>query len=317
MLQHFFMEYSKIFEFLGAMFAFFLTFLLSKGLDKYLPADQGREFAVDGEKSRGKTRGLGIVFVSVFIVIALIFGKVSVESSIYLALIFLGMMTGFLDDAAKVPWGEYKKGALDLIISLLIAVTYLYFNSNIVTLAILDVSFKIPVPLYGFLIVVLCWASINVTNCTDGVDSLSATLALITLTSILMLDHSTVFNSILPIFMTTLVAYLWFNANPSSQLMGDAGSRAMGLVIAIAILQTKMPFMYLTLAGVIIVDGGIGLVKVSLKRFLKISILKNTRTPLHDHARKNLGWSNTQVVIRFAIIQVMVSLGALYLSMII
>ncbi len=316
MLSYFFADYSKVFEFFGVVLAFFITFFMSKGLDRFLPADQGRDFAVDGEKSRGKTRGLGIVFVSVFIVVALIFGKVSLESSIYLVLVFLGMMTGFLDDAAKVPWGEYKKGALDLIISLLIAVTYLYFNSNIVTLAIFDVSFKIPCVLYGFLIVVLCWASINVTNCTDGVDSLSATLTLITLTSILVLDHSTVFNSILPFFMTTLLAYLWFNANPSTQLMGDAGSRAMGLVIAIAILQTKMPFMYLVLAGVIIVDGGIGLIKVSLLRFLKISILKNTRTPLHDHARKNLGWTDTQVLVRFAIIQLMLSLGALYLAMI-
>ena len=285
-------------------------------MDRYLPADQGRDFAVEGDKSRGKTRGLGIVFVSVFIVVALIFGRFSVESLIYLVLVFLGMMTGFLDDAAKVPWGEYKKGALDLIISLLIAVTYLHFNSNIVTLALFDVSFKIPVVLYGFLIVVLCWASINVTNCTDGVDSLSATLTLITLASILMLGNSTVFNSLIPFFMTALLAYLWFNANPSSQLMGDAGSRAMGLIIAIAILQTRMPFMYLALAAVIIVDGGIGLIKVSLKRFLKISVLKNTRTPLHDHARKNLGWSNTQVLVRFAIIHAMICLSALYLSMI-
>ena len=52
-----------------------------------------------------------------------------------------------------------------------------------------------------------------------------------------------------------------------------------------------------------IVDGGIGLVKIALKRFLKISILKKTRTPLHDQVRKNLGWSDTQVVVRFLILQ--------------
>ena len=44
-------------------------------------------------------------------------------------------------------------------------------------------------------------------------------------------------------------------------------------------------------------------VKIALKRFLKISILKKTRTPLHDHVRKNLGWSDTQVVVRFLILQ--------------
>ena len=45
----------------------------------------------------------------------------------------------------------------------------------------------------------------------------------------------------------------------------------------------------------------------SLKRFLHISILKNTRTPLHDHARKNKGWSDEQVVARWLIMQCVAS----------
>lgn len=49
------------------------------------------------------------------------------------------------------------------------------------------------------------------------------------------------------------------------------------------------PFMYLLVAAVLIADGGLGLVKVSLLRFLKIHILKNTITPIHDHVRKRVG----------------------------
>ena len=52
---------------------------------------------------------------------------------------------------------------------------------------------------------------------------------------------------------------------------------------------------------------------MALLRFLKIHILKNTRTPLHDHVRKVKGWSNTQTVFRFAIIQIIVSIGTIYL----
>ena len=70
--------------------------------------------------------------------------------------------------------------------------------------------------------------------------------------------------------------------------------------------------MYLLLAIVLIVDGGLGLIKVALLRFLKIHILKNTTTPLHDHVRKNKDWSNAQVVFRFVIIQLIVSLAAIY-----
>jgi phospho-N-acetylmuramoyl-pentapeptide-transferase len=74
--------------------------------------------------------------------------------------------------------------------------------------------------------------------------------------------------------------------------------------------------MYLLFAIVFILDGGLGLVKVALLRFLKIHILKNTRTPLHDHVRKNKDWSNAQVVFRFAIIQIIVSMAAIYAVMI-
>lgn len=70
--------------------------------------------------------------------------------------------------------------------------------------------------------------------------------------------------------------------------------------------------MYLPVAAVFILDGGLGLLKVSLIRLFKIHILNHVRTPLHDHVRKNMGWSNTQTVVRFAIIQIVVSLAMVY-----
>ena len=67
------------------------------------------------------------------------------------------------------------------------------------------------------------------------------------------------------------------------------------------------------MALVLILDGGLGLVKVALLRFCKIKILKNIRTPLHDQVRKVMGWSNTQAVFRFAIIQGIIGLSVLYM----
>ena len=98
--------------------------------------------------------------------------------------------------------------------------------------------------------------------------------------------------------------------------MGDAGSRAMGIFIAITALKSGCPFLFLPVAALLIIDGGLGLIKVSFIRFLKIHILKNTTTPIHDHVRKKLGWSNAQVVFRFAIIQIVISLATVYLVMI-
>lgn len=302
----------SIIALLRAAVAFLGTFFFLKWMMPYLPSDQGREYAVDGALSKGKARGAGIVFVLVFVVTVLLFTPMKLEHIIYLILVVLAMLTGFLDDAAKTPWGEYKKGFLDLVIAVLIAVTFIHYNSTEVTLALFDVSFVIPKILFGILVVILVWAAINVTNCSDGVDGLSATLTIVTLSSAYLLIHDP-FGKLVPAFILCLFAYLWYNANPSSLLMGDAGSRAMGLFIAITMLKTQSPFLYLLLGLITILDGGLGLIKVSLKRFLKISILTHTTCPLHDHVRKNKGWSNNQVVFRFAILQIVICIAALLL----
>lgn len=302
----------SIIALLRAAVAFLGTFFFLKLMMPYLPSDQGREYAVDGALSKGKARGAGIVFVLVFVVTVLLFTPMKLEHIIYLILVVLAMLTGFLDDAAKTPWGEYKKGFLDLVIAVLIAVTFIHYNSTEVTLALFGVSFVIPKILFGILVVILVWAAINVTNCSDGVDGLSATLTIVTLSSAYLLIHDP-FGKLVPAFILCLFAYLWYNANPSSLLMGDAGSRAMGLFIAITMLKTQSPFLYLLLGLITILDGGLGLIKVSLKRFLKISILTHTTCPLHDHVRKNKGWSNNQVVFRFAILQIVICIAALLL----
>ena len=69
----------------------------------------------------------------------------------------------------------------------------------------------------------------------------------------------------------------------------------------------KQKCVFIPLALVLILDGGAGIVKVSLLRFLKIKVLVHTRTPLHDHVRKVWTWSNTHTVFRFAIIQIVIS----------
>lgn len=303
--------------FIGIMFAFLATCFFIGKFNQYLPKDIGRDFAHDGKLSAGKPRGAGFIFILVFLGSTLLFGDIKMEIVIYLILLFAAMMTGFLDDAAKAPWGEYKKGFLDLLIAIVVAISYLKYNDNTVYFAMLDVKVTIPVIVYGILIVVLVWASINVTNCADGVDGLSGTLAIITVMSIYVLNQilgtGSDMNYIILLFVVCILGYLWYNATPSRLLMGDAGSRAMGLFIAIAILKTGSPVMYLFVAAVLILDGGLGLIKVFLLRFLKIHILKNTRTPLHDQVRKVDGWSNTQTVFRFAIIQIIISVAAIYM----
>ena len=314
------LEQIPVVAFIGTVFAFVATCFMIGVFNRYLPKDIGRDYAHDGKLSAGKPRGAGIIFILVFFVSAVIFAYLDIEIFIYHILVLAAMLTGYLDDASKAPWGEYKKGLLDLIIAIATAVTYLYFNGNSVRLAIFDVSFNIPVVLYGILIVVLIWTAINVTNCADGVDGLSGTLTIITLVSIYianrLLGTGSDVNYLILLFCVCILGYLWFNATPSKLMMGDAGSRSMGLFIGLMSLKSGSPLLFLLFGIVLILDGGLGLIKVTLLRFLKIHILKNIRTPLHDQVRKVNGWSNTQTVYRFAIIQILISTITIYLILI-
>jgi len=308
--------YASIAAFAGILFAFLTTIIAISKLGGYLPKDAGRDFAHDGKLSAGKPRGAGIIFVLAFVVASVLFVPYRTENAIYLVLIIICMMTGFLDDASKSPWGEYKKGFLDLCVAALVAITFLHYNASVVELAMFGGKFTMPPVVFALLTVVLVWTSVNVTNCSDGVDGLSGTLTIITIMTIYFIDQikdlAGDFSFMILLFAVCILGYLWYNATPSRLMMGDAGSRAMGLFISIAILKTGCPFLYIPVALVLILDGGLGLLKVSLIRFLKIHILNHVRTPLHDHVRKVLGWSNTQTVFRFAIIQIILSAAVIY-----
>ena len=299
---------------LGFLLAFALTALMDSVFREKLPQDHGRAFAVNGELSKGKARGSGLIFVLCIALVTLAVVPLRTEYIIYTVLLIASMLSGYFDDASEVAWNEYKKGLIDLVIAIVAGVTYLNFNSTAVHF--LNWSFAIPYPLYLVLIVVLIWASINVVNCTDGVDGLSASLAVVSIGTFLLAygkelgDYATA----AIVFIGALLAYLWMNAKPSTLLMGDAGSRAMGFFLAVLALKSGHPFSFLLAALVFIVDGSLGILKISFKRFLHISILKKTLTPLHDHVRKRMSWSDEQVVARWLILQAVASAWLLLLT---
>ena len=299
---------------LGFLLAFALTALMDSMFRERLPHDHGRAFAVNGELSKGKARGSGLIFVLCIALVTLAVIPFRVEYLIYTVLLIASMLSGYFDDAADTAWNEYKKGLIDFVIAVVAGVTYLNFNGTGVQL--LNWAFRIPYPVYLLLIVVLIWASINVVNCTDGVDGLSASLAVVSIGTFLLAywEELGEYATAGVIFIGALLAYLWSNAKPSSLLMGDAGSRAMGFFLAILALKSNHPFAFLLAALVFIMDGSLGILKISFKRFLHISILKKTLTPLHDHVRKRMGWSDEQVVARWLILQAVASALLLLLA---
>ena len=232
----------------------------------------------------------------------------SAEYLILCVIFLLEMLSGYLDDASKKSWSDYKKGLIDLCLAAGFMVSYVRFNPT--EAAFFDRSFTLNPWLYGILGTALIWLSINVTNCSDGVDGLCACQS-----AVVLLSYAVLFGGALGdyrwyavILCAVVLAYLWFNSYPSTMLMGDAGSRMLGFFFAVLAMKSGHPFSFLVLCLVMILDGGSGMVKIFLKRFFKISVLKDTLTPLHDHLRKRLGWSDTQVVQRYAALQVMLAM---------
>lgn len=311
--------------------AFFLSVRLLPWTYKFLPKDRGREFAINPEAAKGKPTGAGIVFISIFTLVCFFITPLNLSQSIILLCTWLAMLTGFLDDMASVSWGEYLKGALDLALSLLAAgiLFFLYFKGEIFYWLPFTSSLIKVHPIIFFIVsILILWISINTTNCTDGVDGLSGTLVLLALTTLgiifyFVLGHARVAEYLLVphlkdgatwaiIVFTlagTLMGYLWHNAFPSKVMMGDAGSRALGFFIGVCVIVTGNPFLLLMTSAMILINGGTGLLKLALLRFFKIRIFHSVRFPLHDHMRKNRLWSPTQVLLKFMIMQVLITLA--------
>ena len=312
-------NYINVVTFVSILFAFALTcFAIYMGKN-ILPRDGGRAYAINGSKSVGKPRGAGIIFILVFTITCMIFVNLTSEIIIYLILVLAAMLSGYLDDASSSPWGELKKGIIDFIIAVMAAITYLHYNPGTFDIALFKLTVTLNPVIYGILIVILIWVSINVTNCSDGVDGLCGTLSAITLTSVFLLfrifDIESSFRHVILIMVVCILGYLWFNASPSKLLMGDAGSRAIGIFIAFSFLKLHCPLLFIPLAIIRIVDGGLGLITVSFIRFLHINLMQNIRTHIHDHMRKNKGWSDAQVVFRFAIIQIVIAAAVIFAVM--
>ena len=307
----------------GTAASFLITFILLPRLFPVLPTDRGRTFAVQGHVAKGKPTGAGVVFVSVFAVVSVMVVPWGWRQVGIVALAFAAMMSGYIDDRSSKPFGEYVKGLMDLAISA-IAALILYDKSNNFWLPFSTVQFPISIYVFVPVATILIWVTINSTNCTDGVDGLSSSLVLIALISLGAFLYLIVGNTeisaylLLPFYeqsaswaimvftmVGALAGYLWYNAHPSVVLMGDAGSRALGFLIGVVIILTGNPFMILISSAVILVNGGTGIIKVALLRFARIRILHNIRFPLHDYFRHTRNWSNSQVLIRFVLIQIL------------
>lgn len=331
----------------GAVFAAgFMVFLFLPKLYRFMPLDRGKAIAADGGKqSEGKPTGAGLCISLLLLPVVLIFMPFGIWSCMALGAAYLCMLFGYLDDASKLPWNDIKKGVLDLLVGVLAAAFIYMEQGGRIWIPLSDVP--IQMPFWAFLAIgtLVIWIAINSTNCSDGIDGLAGSLALITMLSLAVFlyvvvghvkiagylliphnPHGAKWAILLMANIGALAGYLWYNASPSQVMMGDAGSRLLGMLIGIAVLVGGNPFLVLVAAPMLLVNGGTGIVKIALLRGLKkmgfdtrvtgslpvdqakrqtkvVRVLHSVCFPLHDHFRKRKGWSNAQVLMRFILMQ--------------
>ena len=319
----------------GTFTAAILTWTILPRFWNSLPRDRGKALCKDlgGMASAGKPTGAGVLVSTIVLPVILVFVPLSLWDFFAVVAIYAAMLFGYLDDRAEVPWGELKKGLLDAVCAVAIAYFIAKGHSTLVWLPFVKGMWVVPMWLYVPCAAFVLWFTMNATNCSDGVDGLAGTLTTIELVILAVMLYVVIgYKPVAHYFLlpcnpdaarwAILVmavaggfgGYLWYNAEPSKILMGDAGSRFLGILVGAGSLVTGNPFLVLAFAPVILVNGGGGLAKLVLLRLAKKcgrdidegNVIRRIRFPLHDHCKKNLGWSNAQVLMRFTLLQLIV-----------
>ncbi|MDY5954410.1 MAG: phospho-N-acetylmuramoyl-pentapeptide-transferase [Kiritimatiellia bacterium] len=310
-----------------------------------LPRDRGKTLTPDGKQSEGKPTGAGILVARWLLPAILLFAPLDRWGLGVVGCLYLSMWFGYLDDRSELPWGQLKKGLLDLLVAGATAFLVCKGEPATLWLPFYKGVLTVPVWLYLPFATLLLFITTNTTNCSDGIDGLAGSLSLISLFSLALFLYVAVGHQNLARYLLIppvadgarwaillsvvgggFAGYLWYNAFPSQVLMGDAGSRFLGLLIGVAVLVSGNPFMALVTAPVLLVNGGGGLAKLILLRLLRrlgfdvrpegkltageadrrayvVKALHGVRWPLHDHCRKVFHWSPAQVLVRFVLIQ--------------
>ena len=104
------------------------------------------------------------------------------------------------------------------------------------------------------------------------------------------------------------LGFLWFNAPPAAIFMGDTGSLALGGLIGAVAVATKHEIVMVIIGGLFVMETLSVIIQVFwFKRTGKRVFLM---APIHHHFEK-LGWTESQVVIRFWIIAVILAMVGL------
>jgi phospho-N-acetylmuramoyl-pentapeptide-transferase len=110
------------------------------------------------------------------------------------------------------------------------------------------------------------------------------------------------------------LAFLWFNAHPAQVFMGDVGALALGGALGTIAVIVRQEIVLAIMGGIFVVEALSVMLQVTYFKYTKKKYGEGRRilkmAPLHHHFEKS-GWKETQVVIRFWIITMLLCLVGL------
>lgn len=281
-------------------------------------------------KSGTPTMG-GFIFLLPASAVSMILGYTKL-AAVAVALTLSYATLGFLDDFIKIKFKQnlglraYQKLIGQLGIAVIVTV-FCYKNPLVGT--VIDIPFAavtlnlkwwyLPFTMFAFI------ALTNAVNLTDGLDGLAGSVgiayfAFFALIIYLRGEAADYFGETvlsdelngLAVFSAAMAggigAFLWFNGNPATVMMGDTGSLAMGGAAAAVAVFSRTPLLILVL-GVTYIASCVSVIaqvisfKLTGKRVLLMA-------PLHHHFEKK-GLPEQKIVLRYALITVAAGLIAL------
>ena len=110
------------------------------------------------------------------------------------------------------------------------------------------------------------------------------------------------------------LAFLWFNTHPAQVFMGDVGALALGGALGTIAVIVRQEIVLAIMGGVFVVEAISVMAQVAYFKYTKKKYGEGRRilkmAPLHHHFEKS-GWTETQVVVRFWIITMLLCLVGL------
>jgi len=110
------------------------------------------------------------------------------------------------------------------------------------------------------------------------------------------------------------LAFLWFNTHPAQVFMGDVGALGLGAALGTIAVIVRQEIVLAIMGGIFVAEALSVMLQVTYFKYTKRKYGEGRRilkmAPLHHHFEKS-GWKETQVVVRFWIITMLLCLVGL------